>query len=48
MAGEIDLVTAAEIANYGAELVMRNITEAHFYADNTHVKPDVLAAIKAL
>jgi hypothetical protein len=48
MAGEIDLVTVQEIAEYGEELTKRNISEANFYADETDVKPEVLAAIKAL
>jgi hypothetical protein len=48
MAGEINLVTAQEIADYGVELTKRNVSEANFYADESDVKPDVLAAIKAL
>jgi hypothetical protein len=48
MAGEIDLVTPAEIAAYGAAITSMNLTEAHFYADIPEVKPEVLAAIKAL
>ena len=48
MAGEIDLATPQEIADYGAELVKRNVSEANFYTDETDVKPEVLAAIKAL
>jgi hypothetical protein len=48
IAGEINLVTPQEIADYGAELTKRNVMEANFYADETDVKPAVLAAIKAL
>jgi hypothetical protein len=48
MAGEINLVTPQEIADYGAELTKRNVTEANFYADESDVAPGVLAAIKAL
>jgi hypothetical protein len=48
MAGEIDLVTPAEIAAYGKALTAMNLTEAHFYADVPAVKAGVLAAIKAL
>jgi hypothetical protein len=52
MAGEIDLVTAAEIAEYGQQLTQLNIDEAHFYADVADpikgVPAAVLAAIKAL
>jgi hypothetical protein len=48
MAGEINLATPQEIADYGAELVKRNVSEANFYTDETDVKPEVLAAIKAL
>jgi hypothetical protein len=52
MAGEIDLATAAEIAEYGQQLKQLNTNEAHFYADiadpTKGVPPAVLAAIKAL
>jgi hypothetical protein len=48
MAGEIDLATVAEIQEYGAQLRQLNLNEAHFYADLPAVKPEVLAAIKAL
>jgi hypothetical protein len=52
MAGEIDLATVAEIAEYGQQLQQSNINEAHFYADIADpakgVPPGVLAAIKAL
>ncbi|WP_027168320.1 hypothetical protein [Mesorhizobium sp. WSM3224] len=48
MAGEIDVVTPAEIADYGRELNSRAITEGHFYADSPRVSPAVLAAISAL
>lgn len=48
MAGEIDLVTVAEIKAYGAELENRNITEAHFYADTPKVSAPVLKAISQI
>jgi hypothetical protein len=48
MAGEINLVTAAEIKEYGAKLTEMNLTEAHFYADIPKVPASVLNAIKAL
>ena len=52
MAGEIDLATVAEIAEYGRQLQQSNINEAHFYADIADpakgVPAGVLAAIKAL
>jgi hypothetical protein len=52
MAGEIDLNTAAEIAQYGQELKQSNLDEAHFYADIADplkgVPPAVLGAIKVL
>lgn len=52
MAGEIDQVTAADIAEYGRQLQQSNISEAHFYADiadpHKSVPAAVLAAIKAL
>ena len=48
MAGEIDLVTASEIQEYGAQLQALNVTEAHFYADLPAVRPEILAAIKAM
>jgi hypothetical protein len=52
MAGEIDLATPAEIAEYGQQLQAMNVNEAHFYADiadpKRGVPPDVFAAIKAL
>lgn len=48
MAGEINLATPKEIADYGAELTKRNVKEANFYADESDVKPEILAAIKAL
>jgi hypothetical protein len=52
MAGEIDLATPAEIAEYGQQLTQLNLKEAHFYADIAdpvkRVPPAVLAAIKAL
>jgi len=48
MAGEIDLVTAAEIEEYGQQLTNLGLTEAHFYADLPNVPASVLNAIKAL
>ena len=48
MAGEIDLVTPADIAAYGTELKNRAITEGHFYADSANVSGPVLNAIAAL
>lgn len=48
MAGEVNLVTADEIAAYGKALTALNVTEANFYIDRPMVEPDVLAAIKAL
>lgn len=48
MAGEIDVITAAEIAAYGQELTNRGITEGHFYADSPKVPAANLAAINAL
>jgi len=48
MAGEIDCVTAAEIASYGALLAQHGISEGHFYEFNHRVKPEVLSAIQAL
>jgi hypothetical protein len=52
MAGEIDLATPQEIAEYGRQLLAMNVNEAHFYADiadpNKGVPAAVFAAIKAL
>jgi len=48
MAGEIDVVTAEEIAAYGKALTSMGLTEAHFYADIPKVPSKVLTAIKAL
>jgi hypothetical protein len=48
MAGEIDVVTAAEIAAYGGKLQSMNVNEAHFYADLPKVPSSVLSAINAL
>jgi len=52
MAGEIDLATVQEIAEYGQQLKQLNLSEAHFYADIADpvkgVPAEVLAAIKAL
>src|SRR5207247_329330 len=48
MAGEIDVVSVAEIKAYGTALRNRNIDEAHFYADTSKVTSAVLNAIAAL
>jgi hypothetical protein len=48
MAGEIDVVTAKEITAYGKAMATLKLDELHFYADLPKVKPEVLAAIKAL
>lgn len=48
MAGEVDVVTPKEIADYGAELAKLGVAEAHFYTDNGKIPVPVLAAIKAL
>jgi hypothetical protein len=48
MAGEIELVSAAEITAYGAKMQAKNITEGHFYTDGTGVPSAVWAAITAL
>jgi len=48
MAGELDVITADEIAAYGARLQSEGISEAHFYADSADVPPENYAAIAAL
>jgi hypothetical protein len=48
MAGEVDVVTPAEIADYGAELTTMNIKEGHFYTDNGKIPVPNLAAMQAL
>lgn len=48
MAGEIGLVTPAEIAEYGGLLTKAHTTEAHFYVDGDDVSDAVLAAIAVL
>jgi hypothetical protein len=48
MAGEIDLVTPAEIAAHGAEMKARNLRALHFYADVGAVTAPVLTAIATL
>jgi hypothetical protein len=48
MAGEVDVVTPAELAAYGDELAARGLDEGHFYADNGRIPPANLAAMKAL
>lgn len=48
MAGEVDVVTAVEIAAYGAALAAMNVTEGHFYTDNGLIPVANLAAMKAL
>jgi hypothetical protein len=48
MAGEVDVVTASEIRDYGAILKAKKITEIHFYADSDKLSAENIAAIKAL
>jgi hypothetical protein len=48
MAGEVDVVTNDEIADYGTALAKMNVTEGHFYTDNGKIPVLNLAAIKAL
>jgi hypothetical protein len=48
MAGELKLITAAEIAAFGAEMAQRGITDLHFYTDEPGVPPANFAAIAAL
>jgi hypothetical protein len=48
MAGEVDVVTDAEIAAFGVELQKLNVTEGHFYTDNGQIPVLNLAAMKKL
>jgi hypothetical protein len=48
MAGEVNLVTADEVHQYGRALTAMNVSEADFYVGQPPVAPDVLATIKAL
>jgi hypothetical protein len=48
MAGEVDVITPAEIADYGKELAALGVTEGHFYTDNGNIPVLNLAAMKAL
>jgi hypothetical protein len=48
MAGEVDVVTADEIANFGVALAKMNVKEGHFYTDNGQIPVSNLAAMKAL
>jgi hypothetical protein len=48
MAGEVDVVTASEIADFGTALAQMNVTEGHFYTDNGQISVANLAALKAL
>jgi hypothetical protein len=48
MAGEVDVVTATEIAAYGTQLQTMGVTEGHFYTDNGKIPVPNLAAMKAL
>jgi hypothetical protein len=48
MAGEIDVVSPDEIADFGGALAASGISEGHFYADTGDIPVVNLAAIKAL
>ena len=48
MAGELDVIAPAEIAEYALDLVKAGVAQAHFYTDNYQVPPANFAAIKAL
>jgi hypothetical protein len=48
MAGEVDVVTESEIADFGTALAKMNVTEGHFYTDNGQISVANLAALKAL
>jgi len=48
MAGEVDVVTAGEIADFGVALANMNVKEGHFYTDNGLIPVPNLAAMKAL
>jgi hypothetical protein len=48
MAGEIAVVSAAQIAAYGQKLESLGVTEGHFYTDTPDIPPANLMAIRAL
>jgi hypothetical protein len=48
MAGEVDVVTPDEIADYGTALAAMNVKEGHFYTDNGKIPVANLAAMQAL
>jgi hypothetical protein len=48
IAGEVDVVTADEIAAFGVALGNMNVKEGHFYTDNGLIPVPNLAAMKAL
>jgi len=48
MAGEVDVVTESEIADFGTALAQMNLTEGHFYTDNGQISVANLAALKSL
>ena len=48
MAGEIDVITESEIADFGVALSKMGIREGHFYTDNGKIPVANLAAMKAL
>jgi hypothetical protein len=48
MIGELDTVSAAEIAAFGAALVARGERRLHVYTDTGAVSPAALSAVKAL
>lgn len=48
MAGELAMITAAEIAAYGAAMTAAGLREAHFYIDGPQFDDARLAAVSAL
>lgn len=48
MAGELALVTPAEIAAYGSNMQIKHIAEGHFYVHSGNVSPAIWSAIAAL
>ncbi len=48
MAGEIDVVTPEEIAEFGKALEAMGVSEGHFYADTGQIPVGNLAALKVL
>ena len=48
MAGELDLITAAELTTYGGRAQAEGVTEFHFYADNANVPPANYQVIRSL